>query len=322
MPPSDAATNTGVRRASSPPANRRPRILLTVDLEDWHQLAGRAIRRPCWDEPHDEFERQVDDTLTLLRELGVHATFFILGITARNHPRAVERIAADAHEIACHGWAHVPAWKQTASEFRRDVEQGLSVLEAIGTAAPSGYRAPAFSLTSRTPWAFQILAELGFRYDSSHYDSPRIPHRFPSSRVPYWIEGPASRAVLELPVAVARIAGRSLPIGGGSYWRVLPRALILSGIEQLAADPGFPVLYFHPYELGRRPLRLALPPTSRVRMRAAAAWKMTRYNPRRGRVPSLLRETAEHFRLVSCAEALPELEDIRRSTGEPVAATA
>ncbi|MGH3035632.1 MAG: polysaccharide deacetylase family protein [Gaiellaceae bacterium] len=293
-----------------------------MDLEDWHQLAGRAIRRPGWDEPHDEFERQVDDTLSLLRELGVHATFFVLGITARNHPRAVERIAADAHEIACHGWAHVPAWKQTASEFRRDVEQGLSVLEAIGTAAPSGYRAPAFSLTSRTPWAFQTLAELGFSYDSSHYDSPRIPDRFASSCAPYCIEGSTRQTVLELPVAVARIAGRSLPIGGGSYWRVLPHAVILRGIEQLAVDQGFPVLYFHPYELGRRPLRLTLPPESRVRMRAVAAWKMTRYNPGRGRVTRLLRETAERFRLMSCAEALPELEGIRRSPGEPVAATA
>jgi polysaccharide deacetylase family protein (PEP-CTERM system associated) len=303
-------------RSSTPNGglNARPRILLTVDLEDWHQLVGRAIHRPDWDKPHDEFERQADDTLSLLRELGARATFFVLGITARNHPGVVERIAADAHEVACHGWAHVPAWKQTAGEFRRDVEDGLSVLEAIGAPPPSGYRAPVFSLTSKTPWAFRILAELGFRYDSSHYDSPLIPDRFPAARSAYRIEARRSATVLELPVAVARIAGRSLPIGGGSYWRVLPGALIMRGLEQLAAEPGFPVLYFHPYELGRQPLRIGLPPASRARVRAAGAWKTLRYNPRRARVAALLAQTAERFQLVSCEEALRDIDGFRRSS--------
>jgi polysaccharide deacetylase family protein (PEP-CTERM system associated) len=250
----------------------------------------------------------MDDTLSLLRDLGVHATFFVLGITARNHPGVVERIVADDHEIACHGWAHVPAWKQTPDEFRRDVEDGLAVLEAIGAPTPSGYRAPAFSLTSRTPWAFGALADLGFRYDSSHYDSARIPARFPAARSPYRIEAPGSHAIVELPVAVTRIADRSLPIGGGSYWRVLPRALILRGLDQLTAERGFPVLYFHPYELGRRPLRLALPPATRPRVRAAGAWKTLRYNPGRARVPALLAQAAERFQLMPCGEALPDVE--------------
>jgi len=260
-----------------------------------------------WDAPHEEFVRQVDDTLELLGELDVRATFFVLGMTARNHPGVVDRIAAEEHEIACHGWAHVRAWTQSASGFRRDVEQGLAALDRLGIPAPSGYRAPAFSLTKKTPWAFGILAELGFRYDSSHYDSPRIPGCLPAFEA---TPGP----VIELPIAVARIRGRRLPVGGGSYWRVLPRRLIRNAVSQLAVEPGFPVLYFHPYELGRAPLRLTLPHGSGAKVRARAAWKTVRYNPGRGRVSALLTETAERLQLVSCKEALAHVELARGST--------
>jgi polysaccharide deacetylase family protein (PEP-CTERM system associated) len=291
------------------PAEARPPVLLTVDLEDWHQLVGRAIRRPDWDLPHDEFERQIDDTLVLLRELDVRATFFALGLTARNHPRVITRVLDSGHEIACHGWAHLPAWKQTPDEFRQDVEDALSVLDAIGAPMPSGYRAPVFSLTSKTPWAHSVLADLGFRYDSSHYDSVRIPDRLPAVRCPYRIGGSGCDAILELPIAVTRIAQRTLPIGGGSYWRVLPRTVIFRGLDQLTAERGFPVLYFHPYELGRPPLRLALPSGTSLSVRAGGAWKTLRYNPGRGRVVRLLAQAAERFRLMPCYEALREVED-------------
>ena len=299
------------------PADARPPVLLTVDLEDWHQLVGRSIRRPDWDTPHDELERQMDDTLSLLRALGVRATFFALGLTARNHPCVIERVLADGHEVACHGWAHIPAWKQTPDEFRRDVVAALAVLEAVGAPAPAGYRAPVFSLTSRTPWAHDVLADLGFRYDSSHYDSARIPGRYPAARCPYRINGSGSEGIMELPVAVTRIADRTLPIGGGSYWRVLPRRVIFRGLDQLTAERGFPVLYFHPYELGRNALRVGLPRGTSLRVRAGGAWKTVRYNPGRGRVVAMLEQAAERFRLMPCNEALPEVEGHAAGAGLP-----
>ena len=49
------------------------------------------------------------------------------------------------------------------------------LIESISGVRPRGFRAPAFSLNRRTVWAFEILTELGFAYDSSLYDSPRIP---------------------------------------------------------------------------------------------------------------------------------------------------
>jgi polysaccharide deacetylase family protein (PEP-CTERM system associated) len=275
--------------------------VLTIDLEDWHQLVGRAIGQAGWDVPHDEFVQQVDDTLALLRDLGVRATFFVLGITAKNHPHVLDRIAGEGHEIACHGWAHIRAWQQRKGEFRRDVELSLSVLEGLGMPTPSGYRAPAFSLTNKTPWALAILAELGFRYDSSHYDTPLVPDRAPNVSA---LGASTKHPIAELPIAVTRVAGRSVPIGGGSYWRVLPRSLILGGIERLAAERGNPVVYFHPCELGRAPLRVGLRPGTPTCVRAQGAWKMMRYNIGRARVTDLLAQTSERVQLVPCSEAL------------------
>ena len=49
----------------------------------------------------------------------------------------------------------------------------------------TGYRAPAFSITRDTPWAYEVLAAAGIEYDSSQYDSPRIPRRItPVPRTP------------------------------------------------------------------------------------------------------------------------------------------
>jgi Domain of unknown function (DUF3473) len=99
-------------------------------------------------------------------------------------------------------------------------------------------------------------------------------------------------------------------MGGGSYWRVLPKRLIFRGLEQLAVEKCFPVLYFHPYELGRESLCLTLPRGSSGGQRVAAAWHRLRYNPGRSRVPTLLAEAAQRFRLVTCEEALPDVERV------------
>ncbi len=59
--------------------------------------------------------------LALLDELGVRATFFILGMAARSHPELVEAVAARGHEIGCHGDAHLPVHAQTRHEFVADL---------------------------------------------------------------------------------------------------------------------------------------------------------------------------------------------------------
>src|ERR1700693_965376 len=167
------------------------KLLLSFDFEDWHQLVHRRLGRPDWDTRGTALERQTEAIFSLLDELGAHATFFVLGMTAERYPDLVREIAARGHELACHGFAHELVHRQRQDDFRRDVESSAEPLEHLGGKRPLGYRAPAFSITRDTPWAYETLAELGFRYDSSQYDSPRIPRRIrPVPPAPYRLPRP------------------------------------------------------------------------------------------------------------------------------------
>jgi polysaccharide deacetylase family protein (PEP-CTERM system associated) len=286
----------------------RPALLLSFDVEDWHQLVHRRYGRNDWDRRHPAFERQVDAILALLDELGARATLFVLGITAARYPDVVRGIAERGHEIGCHGHAHARVYEQTEADFRADVQRALETIAATTGRSPLAYRAPAFSINRRTPWAYSVLAELGFRCDSSQYDSPRIRDRItPVPAAPFRIDVGGGTALWELPIPT----WRRIPIGGGSYWRVLPTPLIHRGLRDLARQTAYPVLYFHPYEFDPEPLRATLP-SSTPRQRLAAAGKSLWRNAGRPLVARRLREISAEYRLLSYDDAY---DDIARRYG-------
>ena len=226
-------------------------LLLSIDFEDWHQLVHRRLGRADWDRRGPALERQTEAVLGLLDELGVRATFFVLGMTAARYPDLVRETVARGHELACHGYAHERVYDQSRDAFRADLERGLEAVEAAAGVRATGYRAPAFSITRDTPWAYEVLAAAGIEYDSSQYDSPRIPRRLePIPRTPYRLRLESGGELWELPVAAAR-----LPVGGGALLAPPP----VGGDRPHATQP----------DRTRRAPRALLPPV-RVRPRAAA----------------------------------------------------
>jgi polysaccharide deacetylase family protein (PEP-CTERM system associated) len=282
----------------------RPALALSFDFEDWMQLVRRRLGQPGWDQVTEPLGRQMDVVFALLDELGVRATFFLLGITAERYPALVERIAARGDEIACHGYAHARVYDQTPDGFRDDVTRSVELIERLTGSRPAGYRAPAFSINRDTPWAHEILAELGFRYDSSLYDSPRVRNRLREAPfAPHRIGLESGRELWELPLAVWRVRGRPVPVGGGAYWRVLPASLLSRALGDAARDAPFPALYFHPYECDPEPLQVPLPDSAPPRARLFALLKHLQRNPGRGLVVPRIRKIAEEFRFVTCEEA-------------------
>src|SRR5215204_632201 len=277
------------------------KLLLSFDFEDWHQLVHRALGRKDWDKRGHALERQTAAILDLLDELDARATFFVLGMTAERYPDLVQSIPAKGHELACHGYAHRRVPTQSRDEFRDDVERCAALLEELSGRRPLGYRAPAFSISRDTPWAYDVLAELGFRYDSSQHDNRRIPNRIePASAAPYRIELSSGRTLWELPTP----SMRGVPVGGGAYWRLIPAPVI---VRALARVP-WPVLYFHPYEFDPLPLRAELPDGLGAKQRLYGASRRALRNPGRGLIASRLRKVAEQFRLTSFEEALDQIE--------------
>jgi polysaccharide deacetylase family protein (PEP-CTERM system associated) len=271
-------------------------LLLSIDFEDWHQLVHRRLGRADWDRRGPGLERQTNVVLTLLDELGVRATFFVLGMTAERYPDLVREVAGRGHEIASHGHAHERVYDQTPDAFRADLERGLEAVEAAAGIRATGYRAPAFSITRDALWAYNVLAELGFEYDSSQYDSPRVPNRIsPIPREPYRLRVESGAELWELPVAASRV-----PVGGGAYWRVLPTAVIARTLGGLIARGAVPALYFHPYEFDPEPLRAD-------GGGAAGTLLGLRRNVARGSVAVRLRKIAADFALLPYGTALKDL---------------
>jgi polysaccharide deacetylase family protein (PEP-CTERM system associated) len=279
-------------------------LVLTFDLEDWQQLARRRIGAANWDQPRPDLSRQVEAILALLEELGAKATFFVLGLTAERYPKVVERVATLGHEIASHGFNHLPLFSQTPQAVREDLRRSHQLLAELAGQPPLGYRAPAFSLTRDAEWTFELLGELGFRYDSSLHNSPRIPNRIPH---PLWAHRRGEGdGIWELPIAVWPVRLFHLPVGGGSYWRFLPRRAVESGLRSVAGTGC--CIYLHPYELDPEPLRLALPPRSPLAVRAKGVLRQLQRNPGKGKIPSLLRAVGHTFNLITCREAIEQLQ--------------
>lgn len=257
-------------------------LLLSIDFEDWHQLVHRRLGFADWDRPHAALEHQTAYLLDLLDEIDAKATFFLLGMTAAQHRELVAEIVRRGHEPASHGYAHARVYEQTREEFRADVERSVETIAGATGQRPVAYRAPAFSINRRTPWAYDVLAEAGFRYDSSQYDSPRVPDRLGDiPQEPYRLG-----ELWELPVA-----------GGGSYWRVLPPR----NLRELA------VVYFHPYEFGPA-LRAELPAGATPQQRLGAVKVVAWRNAGRSLVERRLRQVARTHRLVSYHQAYGDID--------------
>jgi polysaccharide deacetylase family protein (PEP-CTERM system associated) len=280
-------------------------LLLSVDFEDWHQLVRRRVGVLDWERPGPALGRQTDAMLRLLDELSVRATFFILGVTARAHPQLVEDLARSGHEIGCHGDIHIPVHVQTPQEFAADIRAARTTIEDLTGQRPVGYRAPAFSITRESPWAFEVLAAEGFEYDASQHDSPRIRRRVVSSTgAPHPLEL-ADGTLWEFPVAVWRRGSRArVPVGGASYWGVLPTSLILEGLRASGPMAG---LYLHPHELDPERLDALLPSSASPSQQVHGIVRGAQRNLARRRAADVLRAVAGRHPLIPYGDAHAQL---------------
>jgi peptidoglycan-N-acetylglucosamine deacetylase len=64
---------------------------------------GRTIAMTFDDGPHPKLTPML---LDMLKQRGIHATFFLVGQNAAEYPDIVRRIVAEGHEVGNHSWSH------------------------------------------------------------------------------------------------------------------------------------------------------------------------------------------------------------------------
>jgi polysaccharide deacetylase family protein (PEP-CTERM system associated) len=184
--------------------------------------------------------------LDVLDAYRARGTFFVLGVVARRDPRLVREIVARGHDVACHGWDNTPVYRLGPAGFRADARRAKHAVEQAVGRFVRGYRAPSHSIRRDTPWAFTVLAEEGFVYDSSMipllHERSRIPDatRFPHvARIVDGIE------FWEIPLGTARVAGLNVPLGG-RFLDLFPAALVRRAIAGVNARERRAIVYVHP----------------------------------------------------------------------------
>lgn len=222
--------------------------MMTIDLEEWFQVynLSEAIPAQQWDRQDMRAEASTDLILTLLDKHRTKATFFVLGWLAERRPALIRRLAREGHEIACHGYSHRLLTKLTPDELDAELARALPTLRELSGQPVTGFRAPSFSVTRETLWAYPILAKHGVTWDSSVFpigmhpdygigDAPLTPYR-------------ATDGVVELPMSCAEVLGRRIPCSGGGYFRIFPYAVTQRLMRRCNAQ-GRPVMfYLHPWE--------------------------------------------------------------------------
>ncbi|CAN5192184.1 DUF3473 domain-containing protein [soil metagenome] len=241
---------------------------LSVDVEDWFQVGAfeKTIDRADWDGLAHRVERNTDKVLALFADAGVSATFFTLGWVAERYPALMRRIVEAGHELASHGYDHQRVFTFAPEDWRADLRKSRAILEDASGTAVTGYRAPSFSIDTRTPWAHTILAEEGYAYSSSVAPVKHDHYGWPDSPRFAW-KPCADSPLIELPVTTARFARRTLAAGGGGFFRLLPYAFSRWAIRQVNGDAQRPaIIYFHPWEIDPDQPRVANAPLrSKVR---------------------------------------------------------
>lgn len=287
--------------------------ILTIDIEDYFQVHAfsSVIKFEDWGSYESRIERNTDRILEILNsfrssqdvvrsrfnstqnsELSTQnspkGSFFVLGWIAERYPGLIRRIQKEGHEIACHGYAHQLIYNQSRDEFKQDIKRAKGILEDITGCEVIGYRAPSYSIKNKSQWAFEVLVEEGFKYDSSIFpirhdfygmpNAPRFPfiislngtNNYEFSALNYELGDSKlitqnsklninnsithslinSNSLIEFPISTVRILGQNIPISGGGYFRLFPYSIFKRGLKRINEVEQKPfIFYIHPWEI-------------------------------------------------------------------------
>ena len=213
--------------------------ILTFDIEDWyHLIDNRYFSYPKnWYDNESRLMKNLENIISMLENDNHKATFFVLGWIAKKYPAIIKLLVKNDFEIGSHSYLHQTTSSLSKKAFFNDTEKSIKTIEDISGKKVDCYRMPAFAIDQTNKWVFDILSNLGVKYDSSL----TVVNRRNKHVYPYKIKTPNGNFIKELPVSAFRYLGMNFNSGSG-YFRVFPLARIINSLEKR----DYSLLYFHP----------------------------------------------------------------------------
>lgn len=219
--------------------------ILTFDIEDWFHILDNPHTKgeKQWNKFESRLSQNLDIILSVLSDFEQKATFFCVGWVAEQHPEQIRRIVDADHELGSHTTFHQLIYEQTQDTFREDLKRSIDVLKQISGVEVPYFRAPGFSITESTPWAFEELLAQGIKTDSSVFPASRAHGGFSSfgSAKPSIIELNGMQ-LKEFPINTYGVLGKDIIFSGGGYFRLFPYWLI----KHFSKKSDYIMTYFHP----------------------------------------------------------------------------
>jgi polysaccharide deacetylase family protein (PEP-CTERM system associated) len=223
------------------------RHAFSVDVEDWFE--GIPVAASVKEAAPRRLGRGLDRLLELMANGGVRGTFFVLGPLVNTCPSAIKRIADGGHEIGCHGWSHDFVYHMDRSRFESETRRARDALADLTGKAVTAYRAAYFSITRRSFWALEVLASLGFRYDSSIFPVKNWRYGISDFQHEPTLIQTSAGGIWEFPISVLSIGGQTIPVSGGAYFRLYPYWLSHDNFRRAERLNRPVIFYLHPWEL-------------------------------------------------------------------------
>ncbi len=225
--------------------------ILSMDVEDWHQLYYFLGKADTSYSMLDGFENYVE----LLNRAGVKTTFFILSSVAEQVKSTIKYAVSCGHEIACHGKNHTRPIELSLEDFENELIEAKARLEDISGTPVIGYRAPCYGIDNER---YEIVKKVGFKYSSSKMDVKGHPlygelnlEEFSNPMQGIYTKD----GMVEFALSTQKFLGKNIAVSGGGWIRLLPwKPLMKPLLNTYLKDAETYTLYIHPFELSKVPM--------------------------------------------------------------------
>ncbi len=247
--------------------NKKMPVLFTFDLDGetlWRCRDPENANRPVTlSQGRYGPEAGMPRILKMLKNHGLHATFFVPGFTADQYQDLMRQITAEGHEIGNHGWTHTYPDNMGGYEAEKKEYWDCSdFIEKLLGFRPRGYRSPGWEFS---PYSLDILEDMAeIEYSSNMMDSDKIKYLEYGGRktglveIPiHWVLDDAAYWLYSL-----RTPGKAIqPLEAvENYWRAEFDALLEEFIEEVETEGDSDICYVltcHPQIIGR-PARMKM----------------------------------------------------------------